>query len=153
MIFLWGSGIYYVFLGVLVVLFAVGSMFTSWLAQNSLGVTAILLVAWGLHTFCTLKGLRLSHNRTPTLVIGLLHCLPQVAVILLSYPYFLREIDSLGAGSASLDYIVVLGIYFALGMLWSKVIVRDRAGPLGVILLSALHFAFSFFLICGFLFL
>lgn len=153
MIIFFGSGIYYIFMFALLIILATGSLFATWLTENALGATIFLVAAWALHTFCTIISLRLSRSLSFSLSLGLLHCLPQGAVIILSYPYLLREIESQGISAAVLDYAVVLGLYIAAGLAWNRIVIRDGASSLGTIIVSFLHFIFSVFLICAFAFL
>ncbi len=147
-IFFFGPGFLWLLGGGLLLLVLLGGELARWLVEYALGVGAVLLVFWLAHGIFVTKSLLRDKTRGLALTAAAAYCLPQVPVWIMGYDYLLREIEKVGTPSAVLDLAVCLGIYTGAGMIWERVVVRDRAGPVGTVALTLAHVCVSaFFLI------
>lgn len=149
-IFFFGTGFLWLLGGGLLLLVLIGGVAAQWLVEYALGVGIVLFVFWLAHGISVTASLLRDRPCGLALTAAAAYCLPQVPVWLAGYEYLLREIEKVGTSSAVLDLAVCLGIYTGAGIIWERVVVRDRVGPVGTVALTLAHLCASAFFLRAF---
>lgn len=147
-IFFFGSGLLTVFGVVLLVGLALGSTFAMWIMEHAALVGAILLA---LHICGAILYWSVLVNKTKRPILSVfviaMRYIPPVIFVRQAYQYFLQNLETTSWGSAVLDIVVVLGIYWAVGLLWKNIANENKLGTIAVVLASIAHLVFSILMI------
>lgn len=106
-----------------------------------------LLALWVCNTVRVAVLLCRPGNRVRGIAATAFYALPQPFVIRFGYLEMLRELPKHCEVDAAIDFLLMVAVYAAVSFGWNQLIVKDRVGVLGTVFWTAVHFAFSIFLI------
>lgn len=151
MIVFFDSGIFTV-LGIgLLVLVLVSGSFAVWMAEHAIWVEIVWFISHIFYSAEVIQRLRGNmESKDVALLLGGLHTVLPIFVILVGHQYLLQQIADVGALSAAMDYAVCMGVYFAAGRIWNKLVVQDQMGTVGAFVLTGLHVMVSLFFFVAF---
>lgn len=152
MIFIFGSEFFTALGMLLLILLLMGGAVAEWIVHYSVGIGIVLFLCWIVYAYRTVVSIHArGEGHKFSLVLGLLHTVPQIAVIASGYYYFTKLYSQEGAVSSVLDIIICFGVYAMVTAAWNKLVVQDKVAKWAAVVFSILHLGISIFFVVAFL--